>query len=241
MEKIRALIVDDEILMCNELKSLVEVYQGIEVIGICQDGAKAIKVIDELHPDLVFLDIQMPGRNGLQVAASLYNRPNAPLVVFATAYDDYALKAFEVNAIDYLLKPFDEKDVERVINKVKRRFDARTKVSYPRRFTVERGDRIEIIDNARIQLIFAKDRLVFIQTVDGEVYNTRLSLQEFENRLDPAKFFRCHRNYIVNMEEVKQLAAWFNRGYLLILKGNKHIEVPVSRIYTRKLKEYVDL
>lgn len=242
MEKMKALLVDDEVLMCSELQSLCEDFPGIEITGVCHDGNTALRMIEALRPDVVFLDVQMPGMGGLQVASSLYMKPGAPLIVFATAYDEYALKAFEVNAVDYLLKPFDERDVERVLRKIKSLLSGRMKPSsYVKKITAERGDRIEVIDNGRIQMIYAKDRLVYIQTLDGEVYNSRLSLQDFENRLDPARFFRCHRNYIVNMDQVKQIANWFNRGYLLILKGDRNVEVPVSRIYTRRLKEYVDL
>ena len=139
-----------------------------------------------------------------------------------------------------MLKPFDEADVERVLQKIKKQLAGRLKPVYSKKFTAEKGDRIEIIDQDRIQMVYAKDRLVFIQTIDGEVYNSRLNLQDFENRLDPAKFFRCHRNFIVNMDQVKQVANWFNRGYLLILKNGK-TEVPVSRAFTRRLKEYIDL
>lgn len=241
MEKIKALLVDDEILMCSELQSICEAFPGVEVVGICHDGNTALKMIETLRPDVVFLDVQMPGLTGLQVAASLYSRLNEPLIVFATAYDEYALKAFEVNAVDYVLKPFDELDVDRVLHKIKKLVMNRIKPSYAKKITAEKGDWIEIIDNDRIQMVYAKDRLVFIQTIDGEVYNSRLTLQEFESRLDPARFFRCHRNYIVNMDQVKQIANWFNRGYLLHLKGDKNVEVPVSRIYTRRLKEYIDL
>lgn len=241
MEKIKALLVDDEILMCSELQSICEVFPGVEVVGVCHDGSTALKMVEALKPDVVFLDVQMPGLTGLQVAASLYGRLNAPLVVFATAYDEYALKAFTVNAVDYLLKPFDEHDVERVLHKIRKLLLNRVKPSYAKKITAEKGDWIEIIDSERIQMIYAKDRLVFIQTVDSEVYNSRLTLQDFEGRLDPARFCRCHRNYIVNMDQVKQIANWFNRGYLLVLKGDKNVEVPVSRVYTRRLKEYVDL
>lgn len=241
MDKIKALLVDDEVLMCSELQSLCEASPGIEIVGACHDGNAALKMIEALRPDVVFLDVQMPGIGGLQVASRLYMKPGAPLIVFATAYDEYALKAFEVNAVDYLLKPFDEQDVDRVLHKIRSLLVNRSKPAYAKKMTAERGDRIEVIDNDRIQMIYAKDRLVYIQTLDGGVYNSRLTLQDFENRLDPARFFRCHRNYIVNMDQVKQIANWFNRGYLLILKGDRNVEVPVSRIYTRRLKEYVDL
>ena len=239
MEEVKVLLVDDEVLMCQELRSLVTLVPGMRVIDVCHDGNRAVRLIEELRPDLVMLDIQMPGQSGLQVAADIYNKPNAPLIVFATAYDEYALKAFALNAVDYILKPFDETDVERVMQKARRIISERKikTAPYTKKFAGEMGDRIQIIHSDRIQFVFAKDRQVFIQTVDGEVYNSRLTLQDFESRLDPTRFFRCHRNYIVNIDEVKQIANWFNRGYLLLLKGTKQTEIPVSRIYTRRLKE----
>jgi DNA-binding LytR/AlgR family response regulator len=255
MEKIRVLIVDDEKLMCEELQCLIGQHPDATVVGICHNGEDALRMTAQNQPDLIFLDIEMPGLNGLEVAARLAKCELQPVIVFATAFDQFALQAFAVNAVDYILKPFDDQDVERVMQKAKRllasRATGRKMPELPevrqvgkvptRKFSAEKDNRLEIIDSSSIQLIFARDRMVFIRTVDGQIYNTRLSLQDFEVRLDEQLFFRCHRNYIVNVDQIQQILTWFKRGYLLLLKGKEKVEVPVSRAYTKKLREYIQI
>ena len=213
-------------------------------------------LIETHKPDIAFLDIQMPELTGLEVAEKLTNYEEPPAVVFVTAYDEYALKAFSVNAIDYILKPFDESDLMRVMGKfekmlagatVKTRQSAGKEAIKPgcaRKFSVEKADRMEIIDSDKIEIVFAKDRLVYLKTLDGEIYRAKHTLQEFEAKLPVDSFFRCHRNYIVNVNQIKEIATWFNKGYMLILHKNtagKSQEVPVGRAYTAKLKEYIEL
>ena len=150
------------------------------------------------------------------------------------------------------MKPLDERDIQRVMKKVKKLLEhdmkrvsveaeSPVKPAYMRKYSVEKGDRMEIIDSENIQLIYAKDRLVFISMLDGETYRAKLTLQDFESRLPSERFFRCHRNYIININEIKQIATWFKKGYLLILKGSKDIEVPVGRAYVSKMKEYIEI
>jgi len=210
--------------------------------------------IKELHPDIVFLDIQMPGKSGLDVATILSRQVSPPTIVFLTAFADYALKAFEVDAVDYILKPFDEDDIQRVVSKLRKlkqnkisvpdsnqhSSDASPQSEYPRKFCVYHGGRFEVIDHERIQFFFAKDRLVFVQTTEGKHFPIKSSLAELDEKLDHKQFMRCHRNYIVNMDHVKHLENWFNRGYMLILKGDANLEVPVSRLYVKRLKEYLE-
>jgi len=253
MKKINIVIVDDERIMAEEVKTMiVELYPDIQIAGVCHDGQGALKMITKLKPDIVFLDIEMPGMNGLQVAEQLAKLDDAPIIVFITAFDEFALQAFAVNAVDYILKPLDERDLQRVMKKVKKLLDrgmkrvsvkaeSPIKLGYTRKFSVEKGDRMEIIDSENIQLIYAKDRLVFISMLDGETYRAKLTLQDFESRLPPEKFFRCHRNYIINIDEIKQIVTWFKQGYVLILKGSKKLEVPVGRAYVSKMKEYIEL
>ena len=222
---------------------------------MCHDSEAALEQIDSLRPDVVFLDIRMPGVSGLEIAETISAGEAPPLVVFSTAYDTYAIQAFQVNATDYILKPFDEKDIQRVVQKLQQHFlrslpkplvspavgeALESPRTYARKFTVDLENSMAIVDSQQIQLVYAQNRMVFIRTTEGVNYKAKLTLQEFETRLDPQKFFRCHRNYIVNVDQIKAIASWFNRGYLLIL-NDQTTEVPVSRACVDKLREYIQL
>ena len=252
MRKITIMIVDDELLMCEELQCQLELYPEVEILAVCHNGEEALAKAAELRPDVMFLDIQMPGITGLNVADVLSRQTSPPRVIFLTAHDEYALKAFAVDALDYVLKPFDEHDIKRVISKLQKLFGVlhtreepepaapdRAK-DYMRKFCVHRGARLEVLEQEQIQLIYAKDRLVFIQTAEGASHLIKSTLNELATKLDPKYFMRCHRNYIVNVDQIQSLENWFNRGYLLILKGKAKTEVPVSRQYVRYLKEYLE-
>ncbi|SMC86430.1 LytR/AlgR family response regulator transcription factor [Sporomusa malonica] len=257
LKDVKVVIADDEKLMANELQSLLlETYPDIQIVGIAHDGEAAVQLVKTYRPDIAFLDIQMPGMTGLEVAEKLIAYEEPPVVVFATAYDEYALKAFSLNAMDYILKPYDESDLTRVMGKFEKMLARSsvkpkssenkeiTKSGALRKFSVEKGDRMEVISSDKIEIVYAKDRLVFIKTLDGEIYRTKLTLQEFESKLPSDRFFRCHRNYIVNVNQIKEIATWFNKGYLLILQkssSEKGLEVPVGRAYAAKLKEYIEL
>lgn len=254
---VKVIIADDERLMAEELQTLLhESYPDLKIIGVASDGEAAFSLIKQHKPDIAFLDIQMPGLTGLEVAKKLIGCEEPPAIVFATAYDEYALKAFSVNAMDYILKPYDEADIQRVMGKFEKMLDGaavhpRTslrkegaKSPSVRKFSVEKGDRMEVIDSDKIELVYAKDRLVYLKTLDGEIYRTKLTLHDFESKLPDDKFFRCHRNYIVNVNQIKEIATWFNKGYILILQKNKagkNSEVPVGRAYAARLKEYIEL
>lgn len=241
MNRIRTLLVDDEPLMCQELQVLLEEYPDIEVIDSCHDSQEALKKITALQPDLVFLDIQMPGKSGIQIAKAMSHLPHTPMVVFATAYQNYAMEAFGVNAVDYILKPFDESDIDRAIQKV-RRYAAGPSPSIrqrPRKLSAEANGRLEIIDQQDIQVIYTENRAILIQTRDGRTLSGKMSLQEYEELLDPQMFCRCHRGHIVNVQCIERLDTWFNRGYILTLGGAKPHEVPVSRAYVKNLKSFI--
>lgn len=254
LKDVKVVIADDEKVMAEELQSLLlEIYPDLIIVGMAHDGETALSLVKTGKPDIVFLDIQMPGMSGLEVAEKLAVMEEPPAVVFATAYDEYALKAFSVNAMDYILKPYDESDMTRVMGKfermlakfsVKPRTESQRLAGGERKFSLEKGDRMEIIGSDKIELVYAKDRLVYIKTLDGEVYRTKLTLQEFEAKLPVARFFRCHRNYIVNVNQIKEIATWFNKGYILILQklgAGKAAEIPVGRAYAARLKEYIEL
>ncbi|MDD4600832.1 MAG: LytTR family DNA-binding domain-containing protein [Negativicutes bacterium] len=241
MKKLRTFLIDDEPLMCQELQTLLEEYHDIEIIGCCNNSQQALEQIIALKPDLVFLDIQIPGKSGIQLAKSIARLPQVPMIVFATAYQNYAMDAFTVNAVDYILKPFDDSDVQRAINKV-RRYATVTIPSAqhpPRKLSADADGRLEIIDQTDIQVIFTENRAIVIQMRDGRILSGKMTLQEYEELLDPQLFCRCHRGHIVNVQYIERLDPWFNRGYLLTLSGAKLREVPVSRVYVKNLRQFI--
>lgn len=237
---IKAVIVDDELPMCDELKCMLEASGTIEVTGICHNGEAALALVGKISVDVLFIDIQMPGMTGIELARKLSGFKKIPLMVFVTAFSNYAIEAFAVEAVDYLLKPFDESDIERVLKRLRQRLDQPMRpnpVKYLNKVLAEAGDRLEVIEINRIQFFEAEDRQVYLQTVDDKRYEIRNRLNELEGMLDPANFFRCHRNYIVNINQIAQLANWFHRGYLLIMKNSLR-EIPVGRVYSAQLKNH---
>lgn len=248
---IQLMIVEDEKATAAELQGMVqELCTDTEVYSVCYDGETAVKEIQRLHPDVVLLDVELPGMRGIEVAQALMEMERAPLIIFVTAYMDFAVQAFAVNALDYILKPVDKKSLARVLLKVKKRMKELqaplAKAAFSehtvtlRKLTVNRGDRLEIIDCQDIRLIYGKNRQVFILTKKDEVCKVKITLQEFEERLSETAFFRCHRNYIVNVDEIKQITTWFKQRYLLILKGKKGMEIPVGRAYVGNLRAHVE-
>ena len=250
LKPLKAIIADDEYLICDTLQEILH-QLGIEVLDICHDGIDALHAISEFGPDIVFLDINMPGCSGIEVAKELCKADDAPVIVFISAYDDYALKAYEVNALDYILKPFVKEDIIKVMDKINGILTKAVKLNttdaggsnrdgmYQLPFCVYRGNRTDIIQADDIVYAYAENRGVFVQSLDGIVYSVRSTLTELEEKLDPRQFFRCHRNYLVNMRQAKELAPGFNRGYLLTLKGEKKVEIPVSRAKINQLSKYV--
>jgi two-component system, LytTR family, response regulator len=245
---IRAVIIDDERLARNELKKLLQEFPEIEIIAEAANANEGIEKIDSLSPDLIFLDIQMPGKTGFDMLAEL---DKAPDVIFTTAYDDYALKAFEVNALDYLLKPVEPR----------RLADALHKLHMDEHRDRETGTEEEIAVNKSLlhetDQVFVKDgeRCWFVKLADIRLFESvgnyakiyfgthkpliLKSLNALEERLDEKVFFRANRKHIVNLRLIEKIEPYFNGGLLLELKGGEKIEV--SRRQTVKFKEMMSL
>lgn len=245
---IRAVIIDDERLARNELKKLLQEFPEIEIIAEAANANEGIEKIDSLNPDLIFLDIQMPGKTGFDMLAEL---DKAPDVIFTTAYDDYALKAFEVNALDYLLKPVEPR----------RLADALHKLHLDENRDRESGTEDEIAVNKSLlhetDQVFVKDgeRCWFVKLADIRLFESvgnyakiyfgthkpliLKSLNALEERLDEKVFFRANRKHIVNLRLIEKIEPYFNGGLLLELKGGEKIEV--SRRQTVKFKEMMSL
>ena len=241
----RAIIIDDERLARAELKKLLQDFPEVEVVDEAANADEGINKIDSLQPDLVFLDIQMPGKTGFDMLAEL---ERAPHVIFTTAYDEYALKAFEVNALDYLLKPIEPK---RLADAMQKLHVAETKENHivPENFNqsiLSEADQVFVKDGERCWFVKLSDIRLFESVGNyAKVFfgaNKPLilkSLNALEERLDPKTFFRANRKHIVNLRMIEKIEPYFNGGLLLELKGGEKIEV--SRRQTVKFKEMMSL
>jgi DNA-binding LytR/AlgR family response regulator len=246
---LRTFIVDDEAPARRELRYLLEQISGVEVVGEAANGTAALKGIRESKPDLVFLDIQMPGLTGLELAAFLCELPQRPLLIFATACQEHALEAFEVDAVDYLCKPFTRERVAKAVAKAARA--AVPSASMPdaaipkqgdacRKIPLYRGETIIPTNVERIMFARAEEGEVIVHAIDGR-YRTRGTLGELEQKLASAGFFRSHRSYLVNSSHVREVIPWFNGSYKLIMGDKDKTEIPVSRYNVGDLKRHFDL
>jgi DNA-binding LytR/AlgR family response regulator len=248
MQAIRALVVDDEKLARDRLIGFLGKVPGVEIVGQATNGVEAVASIERDKPDLVFLDVQMPGMDGFEVLKAI-PQP-APHVVFATAFDDYAIRAFEVEAVDYLLKPFARARVEEAVGRVRARLERGTdgldveavlkrieegRKEYLRQIPVHAGKRILLIAIDEVQWFGVEYRLVYAHTAE-RAYMTNFTLRELEDRLDPELFFRAHKASLVNMRQVKEIVPWFGGRYKLIMRDQAGSEVPVSRAQARALR-----
>lgn len=233
----KTLIIDDEQLARQRLKRLLKPYNELEIIGEAVNGADGLEQIEALRPDLVFLDIEMPLLNGFEMLAKLDHQPK---VVFTTAYDQYAIKAFEEDSIDYLLKPV---EAERLEKTIKRLNQTPSQVSEPlplealmkqllvkkdiKTLTVKIGDRILLIKLIDILFIDAEDKYVFLHTADGKKHLTDFTISSLEDKL-PEQFIRIHRSTIINVDHIKEIRKGFN-GALVFLMNNTDIKLTSSR------------
>ena len=247
---LRALIVDDEKFSRVSLKKLLKPYSQIEVIDEAADGVEAIEKIEAQKPDLVFLDIQMPGFNGFEVMRSVALDPK-PQVVFVTAYDKYAVKAFEVNAIDYILKPIDEKRLKLTMEKISQRdksvqedFEKLRKLllnldkfkSPQQHLPLRRGRKIVLMSPADIHYLKSEQGVTIVVTQSGE-YWTHYTLTEIEGILDEQMFFRTHRSTIINLNKIKEIVPAQSGVYNVYLSDTEHTCLPLSRDRARVLRE----
>jgi DNA-binding LytR/AlgR family response regulator len=261
MRPLRILVVDDEKLAREEICFLLDQIGGCELVGEASDGVGALRAAGDLKPDLMFLDIQMPGLTGFEVARRMIEADLQSQLVFVTAFDQYAVEAFSVNAVDYLLKPVDGDRLEHTLERARRRLASEETARLP----LSPGDLEKVIEavqarqGRRDQLaIRVAERFVLVQA--EEVIHASLvdeaivvvtnavsgtsnyrTLDELQARLDPDVFWRVHRSHLVNITKIKEIVPWFSRNYLLKMKDPKATEIPVSRAQTRRLREYLQL
>ena len=264
---LRAVLVDDEQLARDELGYLLGQVGGVDVVGQAGNGVEALTTIDRLQPDVVFLDIQMPGLSGFEVARRMVQSRAPTHIIFVTAFDQHAIEAFEVNAVDYLLKPVDQARLEVSVERARRRVtNARPielvngnganvnhadlekiiqlvteRQSRRERLAIKVGERFLLVQSEEI--IYASLADEGITVVTGQLTGTSnyRTLDELHERLDPTVFWRVHRSHLVNINKIKEIVPWFSRNYILRMKDEKATEIPVSRTQTRRLREYLKL
>lgn len=256
MRNITALIVDDEPLARERVRELLEQDPDIDVVGECGDGDEAVLSIFKLKPDLVFLDVQMPERNGFEVVSSV-GLENIPVIIFVTAYDSFALQAFEVSALDYLLKPFDDSRFFQMLDRAKTQIRLASQLENGERYKELVSELIDKVNPARdyLQKVLVKsgERLTFLETrkvewissegnyvcfhVDKSSYLMRETISNLESQLDPAQFLRINRSVIININSVKELHQMFHGDYKVILTDNS--QFTLSRRFRDRLPRII--
>jgi len=249
-------VADDEQLARDELCYLLGQLDGIEVVGQAANGVQALEEIARHDPDVAFLDVQMPGLTGFEVARKLLDTGSGASVIFVTAFDQRAIEAFEVNAVDYVLKPAESSRLETAVARARRRLGEREPLAGQLDRLVRmmagqqnRRDQVAVKVNDRFVLVQADDIIHAslvedsINIVTNQVSGTSndRTLEELHARLDPDVFWRVHRSHLININKVKEIVPWFSRNYILRMTDPKATEIPVSRSQTRRLREYLKL
>lgn len=246
--RLKALIIDDEYPAREELRFMLSRFENIEIVGEATNATEALALIKALDYQILFLDVSMPGMNGLELGAVIQELARQPYVIFITAYDEYALKAFEVNAVDYVLKPVEEQRLKKAVDKV---FKLYQEVNPPGlagqllpageeikidRIPAEKLGKTILLNTGDIFFAFTEQDYVYLKTFEDKLL-TRFTLKELAARLGAQMFFRTHRCYLVNLHKVKEIVPFFNGTYNLLLEDKQHSEVPVSRTQARKLRK----
>jgi two-component system response regulator LytT len=258
MANLTALIVDDEQPARDELAFLLKDFPDLEVLGQGKNGVEAVSLIRELSPQVVFLDVQMPGLDGLGVIRKLLEKKaKLPLFIFVTAYDNYAVQAFEVSAVDYLLNPVARSRVEKALARVRKMTEKpeptdqkidrlvemleRRPLPQKNRLVVKAGGRLYLLDSDDVVYASIEDGVISIVTRELEGQSNFRTVEELQNTLDPKVFWRVHRSYLINVNRIKEVIPWFKSSYQLKMDDRKQTEIPVSRAQTRKLRELLNL
>ena len=251
------LVVDDEHLAREELCYLLRECSDVEIVGTAANGLEALEAIQRLDPDLVLLDVQMPGLDGLSLVRDLMaSGARLPHFIFVTAYDQYAVQAFEVNAVDYMLKPVEKARLRLSLDRVHRLAESRAS-SHAKlekalgqipaqpggrtKLLVKQANRMFLVDAADLIYATIDDGVITIVAGAVEGLSTYRTIEELQSALDPGAFWRVHRSYLVNINKIKEVVPWFKSSYQLRMDDKKHTEIPVSRAQTRRLRELLKL
>ncbi|WP_446897745.1 LytR/AlgR family response regulator transcription factor [Clostridium sp. LBM24168] len=251
--KLSCIIVEDEIPSAQELEYIISQYKDIKVDGIATNGEEGIKLVKSKKPNAVFLDINMPLKNGIELAKEIKNIDSSMDIIFITAYEEYAIEAFKLYALDYILKPFNEKRIEitldrlrnkwkdklggmeslpEIINEIMNKLDRERKLA--KRIPCYKNGKIVFIDIEDIFFCYIKDEKTYVKTA-RERYFIGSTLCQIEEKTN---FFRAHRSYLVNMNNIKEMYSWFNGTYKLVMNDKEKSEIPISRNNVKKLREY---
>jgi two-component system response regulator LytT len=250
---ISALLVDDEQLAREELSYLLKEFADIEVLASAKNGLEAIKLIEQLEPDVVFLDVHMPGLDGLGVIQKLREK-NIPLphFILATAYDQYALEAFRLEALDYLLKPIEKERLAQTIERARKAVSEKGKAAQPEpaplkvagqrtKLLVKNSNRNFIVDAQDMIYATIDDGLITVVAGNVEGESNYRTIEELQSNLDPNTFWRVHRSFLVNIHRIREVIPWFKSSFQLRMDDKKQTEIPVSRVQTKRLRALLKL
>ena len=251
---ISALIVDDEQLASDELAYLLKDFGDVEVIATARNGLQAVKLIEDLEPDVVFLDVQMPGMDGLGVIRALKEKGDSlPYFILATAYEQYAVEAFRLEALDYLLKPVDKERLTESVDRARRFVQERAKSQPPEaaaaprnlphrtKLMVRAANHNFIVDANEVIYATINDGLITIVAPGLEGQSNYRTIEELQSNLDPDVFWRVHRSFLININRIKEVIPWFKSSYMLRMDDKKQTEIPVSRVQTKRLRVLLKL
>jgi two-component system, LytTR family, response regulator len=259
---INTVIIDDERPARDELAYLLKAFPEISIVAQGKNGLEAVTLIKEHEPDLAFLDVEMPGLDGLGVVKRLMERGvRMPQIVFATAYDHYAVQAFEVSAVDYILKPFDKGRIAKAVQRVKRTVEERAsqverletlvgqlgasaqgpQANLPVKLLVKSQSRMLLIDAEEMIYASIQDGTITVFARNAEGVSNYRTVEELMDALDPGVFWRPHRSYLVNINHIKEVVPWFKSSYMLKMDDKRSSEIPVSRAQTKRLRELLKL
>jgi two-component system, LytTR family, response regulator len=250
---ISAILVDDEKLASEELAYQLKEFPDIDIIATASNGLEALKLIRDLEPDLVFLDVQMPGLDGMGVIRKLREQEvPLPYFVMATAYDQYAVEAFRWEALDYVLKPVDKERLTVAVDRARKAVADRNKVAPPEpaapkpalqrsKLLVRSNQRNFIVDAQDVVYATIDDGLITVVATNLEGQSNYRTIEELQSNLDPDTFWRVHRSYLVNIHRIKEVIPWFKSSFQLRMDDKKQTEIPVSRVQTKRLRALLKL
>lgn len=254
MNKINCIIIEDEIPSADELNYILKNYNFINIVGIAHDGIKGLEIIKDLHPKGIFLDINIPSKDGINLAKEIKTWNKDIEIIFITAYDKYALKAFEINALDYILKPFEEDRISVAVNRLLEVVEQKKSNEYlPKildevlgklqyeessieKIPCEHLGKIILVPISKIYFCYTEKNKVYVKTYNIS-YASNYTLNKLQKK---TKFFRAHRSYLVNLDNIKELFSWFNGTYKFVMDDDKNTEVPISRGNVKHLKDILD-
>ncbi|MBZ5603714.1 MAG: LytTR family DNA-binding domain-containing protein [Acidobacteriia bacterium] len=250
---ISAVLVDDEKLASDELAYQLKEFPDLDVVATASNGLEAVKLIEDLEPDLVFMDVQMPGLDGIGVIRKLREKKvPLPYFVMATAYDQYAVEAFRLEALDYVLKPVEQERLAATVDRARRAIAEKAKSAQPEppapkpslqrtKLLIKSNQRNFIVDAQDVVYATIDDGLITVVAANLEGQSNYRTIEELQSNLDPDMFWRVHRSYLVNIHKIKEVIPWFKSSFQLRMDDKKQTEIPVSRVQTKRLRALLKL